>query len=208
MSGTRKHPVPEPRDRSLAGLFKDTTVNQSPVLDFPTTPIPDFPYAYLNTGTVMNKGKDTVIYADSSVVVTQSTFRVRKALYKLNGILRLSMWTIQPDRWPGAFLLLLGSALAAFAFWIGVPPLRFSASSNNLDLQYWVFLSGGVAALAGFLMMIGAQKRYAVRITTDAEGEKNALVSRKREYIAQVVDAIHTALDTTGVPPVSFPRQR
>jgi hypothetical protein len=62
-------------------------------------------------------------------------------------------------------------------------------SSNTLAL--WV---GIALAAIGIILLMLAKERYAVRIGT-AEGEKNAVVSSKREYIAQIVDAVHSAFD-------------
>ena len=63
-----------------------------------------------------------------------------------------------------------------------------------------------VAVLIGILILASAHERYAVRIGT-AEGEKNAVVSRKREYIAQIVDAINHAFDIhPASPPLTTTR--
>ena len=47
-------------------------------------------------------------------------------------------------------------------------------------------------ALLGLLILAIVRERYAVRIAT-AEGEKNAVVSDKKEYIAQIVNALDDA---------------
>ena len=51
---------------------------------------------------------------------------------------------------------------------------------------------GSVIAFIGVLLAGLIRERYAVRIST-AEGEKNVVVSRHKEYIAQIVDAISSA---------------
>jgi xanthosine utilization system XapX-like protein len=58
-------------------------------------------------------------------------------------------------------------------------------------LALWI---GAGLALIGLIILLMARERYAVRIQT-AEGEKNAVVSYKREYVAQIVDALNTAFD-------------
>ncbi|HEY0653260.1 MAG TPA: DUF6232 family protein [Chryseosolibacter sp.] len=139
---------------------------------------------------------DKVIYTDGhDVVVTDSTLKIKKHSYNMNGITKASFWTIRPDRWPGIVLMLLG-VVAAVCGYMGLVPADWSLqteaglmSSNTLAV--W----GGVALfIIGLLVLIFTRERYAVRIGT-AEGEKNALVSTKREYIAQIVDAVHTAFD-------------
>ena len=139
---------------------------------------------------------DKVIYTDGrDVTVTDSTLKVKNTSYNLNGITKLSFWTIRPDRWPAILLLLVGLAAAAFGYLKMVPQdmnvqtNEGILSSNTLAL--WV---GIALAVFGILMLLLTKERYAVRIGT-AEGERNAVVSRKREYIAQIVDAIHSAFD-------------
>jgi len=61
-------------------------------------------------------------------------------------------------------------------------------SANTLAL--WTGLG---LALIGIVAIAAVRERYAVRIAT-AEGEKNAIVSHKKEYIAQIVDALNKAI--------------
>jgi Family of unknown function (DUF6232) len=139
---------------------------------------------------------DKVIYTDGrDVTVTDTALKVRNTSYNLSGITKLSFWTIRPDRWPGALMLLLGIAAALLGF-AGMVPGDMNMRTDNgvVDantLAIWVGLG---LAIIGLLALMLGHVRYAVRIGT-AEGEKNAIVSRKREYIAQIVDAIHSAFD-------------
>jgi hypothetical protein len=138
--------------------------------------------------------EDKVIYTDGrDVTVTDSTLKVKNDAYKINGITRFSLWTIRPDRWPSVLLMLLGAA-ALVCGWLGLIPAdmnmrtdRGIVSGNMLAL--WV---GGALFLLGILILAVTRERYAVRIAT-AEGEKNAFVSPKREYVAQIVDALDKA---------------
>ena len=50
----------------------------------------------------------------------------------------------------------------------------------------------GALALIGIIVLAIVRERYAVRIAT-AEGEKNAVVSDKKEYISQIVNALNEA---------------
>jgi|SRR5688500_17948769 len=139
---------------------------------------------------------DKVIYTDGrDVTVTDSALKVKNTSYNLSGITKLSFWTIKPERWPAVLLLLLGLTAAVLGF-LGMIPSDVSVtaedgmvSSNTLAI--WVGLA---LAVLGLLLLLAARTKYAVRIGT-AEGEKNAVVSQKREYIAQIVDAIHRAFD-------------
>ena len=139
---------------------------------------------------------DKVIYTDGhDVVVTDSTLKIKKQSYNMSGITKASFWTIRPDRWPGVLLILIG-IIAAVCGYQGLVPAEVALKTDSgvisgSTLAVWI----GVALFViGLLVLIFTKERYAIRIGT-AEGEKNALVSTKREYIAQIVDAVHTAFD-------------
>jgi hypothetical protein len=140
--------------------------------------------------------QDKVIYTDGrDVVVTDSTLKVKSTSYRLNGITKLRLWTIRPDRWPGVLLLLIGLTAATLGF-LNMLPGSWNVPSDNgyqdaNTLAVWV---GAALAFIGFLILALSKTRYAVRIGT-AEGEKNAVVSTKREYIAQIVDAVNSAFN-------------
>jgi hypothetical protein len=139
---------------------------------------------------------DKLIYTDGhDVVVTESTFKVKKHSYSLNGITKLSFWTIRPDRWPAILCVLLGLIAAAVGF-LGMVPadLNLETSNGIISGNELALYIGGGLFLLGVIILAASKERYAVRIAT-AEGEKNAVVSRKREYIAQIVDALHSAFD-------------
>lgn len=148
---------------------------------------------------------DKVIYTDGhDVVVTDSALKIKKTSYNLSGITKAAFWTIRPDRWPGVLLMLLG-IIAAVCGYLGLVPSDWSVQTNaglisGNTLALWTGI--GLFVL-GILALLLSKERYAVRIGT-AEGEKNALVSSKREYVAQIVDAVHTAFDLGHMnnPPV------
>jgi hypothetical protein len=139
---------------------------------------------------------DKLIYTDGhDVVVTESTFKVKNTLYRLNGITKLSLWTIRPDRWPGILCLLIGLTAVVCGV-MGLIPADINMSTDNGYItgnELALYIGAGLALL-GIIVLAASKERYAVHIAT-AEGEKNAIVSRKREYIAQIVDALHSAFD-------------
>ena len=137
-----------------------------------------------------------ILYTDGhEVTVTDSFFQVRKTLYLLAGITRHGFLVVPPDRLPAFMMIILGAMMAT----MGVSHLIPQSSIPNVEF-YSVELSANSLAIglglgllvAGFLMMGLMKDRYAVRIAT-AEGEKNVLVSRRREYIEQIVDALNKA---------------
>ena len=153
---------------------------------------------------------DKVIYTDGrDVTVTDSALKVKSTSYKLSGITKVMMRTIHPDRWPGVLLLLLGLAAAVLGFLNMVPAdMSLRTDSGMVDSNTLAIWVGIGLALIGIIILVSMHDRYAVRIGT-AEGEKNAVVSRKREYIAQIVDAIHNAFDLgPGAPPLMTSKDR
>ena len=153
---------------------------------------------------------DRVIYTDGrDVMVTDSAFKVRNTSYNLSGITKLSFWTIRAERWPGILLLLFGLTAAVLGF-LGKVPADLSIQTDNgmIGSNTLALWAGIGLAVVGLLSLMLAHERYAVRIGT-AEGEKNAVVSRRREYIAQIVDAVHSAFDLgPPSPPIVTPRDQ
>jgi hypothetical protein len=139
---------------------------------------------------------EKVLYTDGrDVTVTDSTLKIKTAAYKLNGITSLSLWTIKPERWPGIVLMLLG-IVSALAGWSAALPasLNIKTESGILDANMLAMWIGAALFVIGILAIALGKERYAVRIAT-AEGEKNAIVSDRREYIAQIVDAVNKAFN-------------
>lgn len=140
--------------------------------------------------------EEKVIYTDGrDVTVTDSTLKVKNTSYLIRGITKLNLWTIKPDRWPAVLLMLLGIA-AIVCGWLGVIPSSLDMQTQNgtLDADMLAIWAGAGLLLLGILILAFTKERYAVRIAT-AEGEKNAVVSDRREYIAQIVDAMNRAFN-------------
>jgi hypothetical protein len=146
---------------------------------------------------------DKVIYTDGrDVVVTDSTLKVRNNSYNLNGITKLCMWTIRPDRWPSVILLLLGAAFIVVGYLGYMPPeWTLNTDYGSFTANQIALWSGIAVAIIAVLALTLSRERYAVRIAT-AEGEKNAIVSYKRAYIANIVDAVHSAFDLGHIDPM------
>jgi len=153
---------------------------------------------------------DRVIYTDGrDVTVTDSTLKVKNTSYKLSGITKLSFWTIRAERWPGVLLLLIGLTALVLGF-MGLVPADMTVRADNgtIDSNTLAIWLGVGLTVVGLVSLMLAHERYAVRIGT-AEGEKNAVVSRKREYIAQIVDAVNNAFNFGhSSPPLVTPRDQ
>ena len=151
--------------------------------------------------TTVMKTEDRIIYTDGDkVTVTDSTFHVRKRDYKLNGIIRHGLYVMRPSRLPSIFFILVGFALMIIGFAELVPADRFHdviVANMAISANTMAMIAGGLMALIGVISIGLLRDRYAVRIST-AEGEKNVIVSARKDYIAQIVDAL--TLSHYGVP--------
>lgn len=139
---------------------------------------------------------DKVIYTDGhDITVTDSEFQVKKKTYRLDGIIKYGLLSLSPERVPSFILMALGLTIALVGALELIYPTTVSdvligdryVSANTLAL--WI---GAALFLIGLIVLAIIRQRYAVRIST-AEGEKNAVVSHNKEYIAQIVDALTEA---------------
>jgi len=139
---------------------------------------------------------NTLYYTDGhQVTITDSGIKVKKTLYRLNGISRHGLSIISPPRIP--FLVFIG--LGTCLFIMGAMNLVPSTWNTYVHIFSFSFLvvsllmTGGVVlVLTGIFIMLRVREKYAVQIIT-AEGEKNVVVSRSREYVIQIVDALNRA---------------
>jgi hypothetical protein len=141
---------------------------------------------------------DKVLYSDGhDVTVTDSVLKVKNTVYKINGITKHALFKLKPQRFPSFFLLILGAILTICGVLQQISPnlipdMRFNetiVTANTLAVAAGLFLM-----LVGIIVIAVMHDRYAVRIAT-AEGEKNVVVSRHKEYVQQIVNALSEAFN-------------
>jgi hypothetical protein len=138
-----------------------------------------------------------VLYTDGhNVTVTYSTIQVKKKWYSLRGITKHNFSILSPIRFHYVLMLIAGLILSiaglmdlmpASARGWGITLIGIWISVNEL-----AFYSGILVTLLACLLMLFVPERYAVTITT-AEGEKNVVVSNRKEYIYQIICALNEA---------------
>jgi hypothetical protein len=138
---------------------------------------------------------ERILYTDGhDVTVTESTFRVRKSFYRLDGITRHSFAIIRPNKLPGIFLT--GIGILAVAVGISNVSLKSEFTINVFSLiigaKTLFLIAGCLLILAGTLLMGLLKEKYGVHIVT-AEGERDVLVSDRKEYVSMVVEALNKA---------------
>lgn len=139
---------------------------------------------------------DKVLYSDGTVVtVTERMLQVKKTGYDLKGITKYGLSILQPLRIPWLAVLVLGIGMvvagatqAVPATWVREGYVDDVLVTGNLV----AILLGSVLILFATGVLLSLSERYAVSITT-ADGERNVVVSKRKEYVTCIVNALNSA---------------
>lgn len=139
---------------------------------------------------------EKVLYTDGhEVTVTESFIKVKRSLYQLNGITKHGFYTIHPDRLIPFLILLTGGMMIVLGSF-QMMPAHFEIKPGGLsivpDMNAAALALGVAMLILAALLWFFQGERYAIWIVT-AEGERNLVVSRKREYINQILVALNHA---------------
>jgi hypothetical protein len=139
---------------------------------------------------------ESVLYTDGhDVTVTDSRLQVKKRWYQLSGITRHNFSILRPDKFPAVLLLAVGSAIEIVGAADLIPVTwlsRINVFGISVTANQIAMASGILLLLIGAGVMWSLKERYAVSITT-AEGERNVIVSERKEYISQIIHALNEA---------------
>jgi hypothetical protein len=141
---------------------------------------------------------DSVIYTDGHhVKVTTYQFIAGETKYFIDGILSVRMNYIKAKIIPAIVLIVLGLAAVVAGFLhlfntIQLDNLRIG--TMTLTANRLAAIIGVVLILIGLISMAVRHRKYAVHILT-ADGEKEPVVSTKKDYIYQIVSAIEKAIE-------------
>jgi hypothetical protein len=140
---------------------------------------------------------DKIFYTDEQhhIMVTDSTFVVKDKAYNIFAIRDHIIREKKPIPFLGLLVATIGSILAlAGMFQFGsfefIP--QVTVWSRTISAYWWVVLAGAILLFAGLLMIVMVRPQYALHIST-AEGEDDVIVSPKREYVKQIIDALNRA---------------
>lgn len=140
---------------------------------------------------------DNVLYTDGhGIKVTTVNFTAGKATYRIDGILNANMKLIKARYAPALFAILLGfAAVVAGALHLipdnGMQPA--SVGGIVITINTIAIIIGAVLLVGGAIVLAMLHDRYSVHIVT-AEGEKDPIVSEKKDYVGQIVSALEYAL--------------
>lgn len=144
--------------------------------------------------------EDNVIYTNGrDVTVTDSIFKVGNVNYRLNGITKYGFSVLKPERIPCLLLLVLSILLMVSGFLNTFPNpdglYQGFEEGQHYGINSIAIWGGGFLAVISILLLVVLRERYSVRIST-AEGEKDAIVSPRKEYISQIIEALNRAFNS------------
>ena len=140
---------------------------------------------------------DKIFYADAHqhVIVTDSTFIVKDKEYNIPSIRDHIIKEVRPVPFLAVLTAIVG-ALLALAGMFQVVSFGFIPNVNvlgrTIDAYWWAILIGTFLLFGGLMLILIVKPQYALHIST-AEGEDDVIVSPKREYIRQIIDALNRA---------------
>ena len=140
---------------------------------------------------------DKIFYADAHhhVIVTDSTFIVKDKEYFIPSIHDHIIKEVKPVPVVGSLITIAGVLLCLAGMFqvvsFGFIPV-VEVLGKNIDAYWWVVLAGSVLVFTGLIWIVMVKPRYALHIST-AQGEDDVIVSPKREYIKQIIDALNRA---------------
>lgn len=138
----------------------------------------------------------TLYFTDGcNVTVTGEDFQVKNVNYPIAGIFSHRVHVVMPQRGPFTVL----TALGAFVFICGAFDFLPADLSKSISLygvpvvaNGMIMVLGIVVMFLGMFAMFHLRDKYVFKVSTPS-GEKTALVSHKREYVNQIIDALNHA---------------
>ncbi len=141
---------------------------------------------------------DSIIYTDGrDIKVTTREFTTGETNYLIDGILNARSNRIKAKTGLAILLLITGLLFVAAAYFHVFNNLQVDSMHIGtllLTPNRIAALAGAVLVLIGIFWIAMSRNKYAVHITT-AEGEKEPVISTKKDYINQIVTAINKALN-------------
>ena len=128
---------------------------------------------------------EKVIYTDGrDVTVTDSALKVKNTSYNLNGITKLTLWTIHPDRWPAIVLLLLGLAAAVLGF------MKLIPADINLQTNEGIVSGNTLALWVGIALAVALTLALALPIAAGGTAYQHVLTFISGMLIARVIGTV------------------
>lgn len=121
---------------------------------------------------------EVIYFEKDSIKVTNSRVLVDGKTYALSGITSVGLVEQKPNRLLPIALMVVG----------------FLFAKSNPNASIWHFMA---VTMPFAIWLLVQRSKFVVQISS-ASGESKALVSRKREYVRGVVEAINGAIVARG----------
>ena len=140
---------------------------------------------------------DKTLYTDGhGITVTNTEFYAGSSLYNIDGIVNARMLLIKAAVTPVMLLLLIGIAAMVTGFMHIYSDERINDyyfANIFITANHLAIIAGLLLLLIGIILSITIRDKYAVHIVT-AEGEKDPVISKRKDYVYQIVKALQEAL--------------
>ena len=138
---------------------------------------------------------DSIIYTDGhGTRVTTHEFVAGDSKYLIQGIVDARMNRVYSSVMPAIVCLLFGVIFAALGYFrmLDNQELNLTIGSIYMTASRIAGILGFILIFIGVLGLLWRHKKYSVHITT-AEGERDPIVSNKKDYVRQIVSALNNA---------------
>jgi len=144
----------------------------------------------------ITKTMDTIYTDGHGIKITPASFIVGKTSYRMDGIINARINMIKATLAPAILLIILGIAglvTGMMKLYGAVAMEPFYIGETAIDANRLAIITGFILAIAGIICAAMLRDKYTVHITT-AEGEKDPVVSKSKDYVTQIVNALQDAL--------------
>ncbi len=150
----------------------------------------------------MTTDNEHTIYTDGhGIRITDRNFYTTDKTYLIEGITDVRLVKKSAGKWPGILLFVLGLAglvIGSFEY-LADWELTFGNATYIVDSNTVLLISGVALILMGITLMIARKDHYAVAIRT-AEGLRQPVDSKSREYVAHLVHLLRSTYHDHFVP--------
>ena len=129
----------------------------------------------------MNSNDEVIFYQDQSIKITNTRAIFGEKTYAMGNITSVMTGTVPANRVAGIAMTILGIATAICGG---------SARAEGA-------IVGIVIIIIGFVLAGNAKTKYTVKIGS-AGGETDALISKDKKYIQEIVNALNDAIIKRG----------
>lgn len=150
----------------------------------------------------MTTNEEKIIYTDGhGIKITDRNFYTGKQTYLIEGITDVKLIKKPAGKWPGIVLFILGLAglvIGSFEY-LADWSMEFGDSTYLIDINTVMIVGGVLFIILGIILMVATKNSYAVAIRT-AEGLREPVVSKSREYSAHIVHLLRSTYHEYFVP--------